>query len=155
MTASLHHTDHTRLWWCVYSGGDDASCLSEWVVALGRNTSFILFLFFPFLSHCKKYISRKQHGIWQQMKHWLPLGYKEKWNKERKWGKAGSGFGPASYGLRWNFELVVEVGSFQLPYFSQANTGPELLLTASAYINLTLDKKLPAGEWLHFFFSWF
>lgn len=35
----------------------------------------------------QKYISRKQHGIWQQIKHWLPMGNKEKWNKERKWGK--------------------------------------------------------------------
>lgn len=44
-TVHLCHTDHTRLRWCVYSEGDDASCFPEWVVAWGWNFFFLLLSF--------------------------------------------------------------------------------------------------------------
>ena len=93
-------------------------------------------IFFLFSCSLQKYISRKQRGVWQQMKHWLPMGNMRNeiktesgakdWKRKHCINQLAVGFfGPASHGPQCNFELVVEVSSFQLAYFPPANTKPE------------------------------
>lgn len=68
------------------------------------------------------------------------------WKRKHCINQLAVGFGPGSYGPQWNFELVVEVCSFQLPYFTQqtqnVQAAPHIY---HIYSNLTLQHNVSAG----------